>query len=114
MQLVDITAPKSAPSIKDRCPLKVIVAGLTFDALAPNLARGQSETFELFRVHPGGPVVPVSNIDTEYGRDITIEIGEHWILLYRVFAENSDAVDLTLMMRRNTDGSVTIEGSDSV
>jgi hypothetical protein len=107
MQLVDINpAPKCDPSIKGRCPHKVIISGLTFDASARSLVKDQSETFELFRVHPGGPV---SNVDTEHARDITIEIGGRWCLLYRVFAKNSDAVDLAPIMQRNTDGSVKIE-----
>ncbi len=110
MKLTDITpSPNSAPSFKARCPHKVNIAGLTFDALPRNLAKGQTETFEPFRVHPGGPSVPISNMDTAPGADMTIEIGEQWHLLYRVFAENSNVVDLALIMRRNADGSVTTD-----
>jgi len=115
MQLVDIVPPpKCDPSFRDRCPHKVNVSGLVFDALPPNLARGQTEKFEPVIIHPGGPVVPVNNMDTEHGRGLMIEIGERWHLFYRVFATNSNAVDLPLSMCRKADGSVVIEGNDHV
>jgi hypothetical protein len=108
MRLINIDLPpKNAPWMRGQTH-KVILSGMTFDAPHPRIPTGQSETFELFRIHPGNPVVPVTNMDTSHHRDITIENGEHWGLSYQAFAENSKAEEFLIVMRRQNN-SVTIE-----
>ena len=44
MKLVDIDpTPNGAPSIKERCPHKVLVAGLTYDAPDPTIQLGKAK-----------------------------------------------------------------------
>jgi hypothetical protein len=108
MKLVDIDpTPNGAPSIKERCPHKVLVAGLTYDAPDPTISVGQSESFIPFTVYRNG--APIGNIDTEYNRQFNMDIGEQWTLKYQVFAGNSDPIPLALVMCRKTDGSVRVD-----
>jgi len=37
-----------------------------------------------------------------------MEIGEEWLLRYRLFAESSDPVEFALKVRRTTEGSVVV------
>jgi hypothetical protein len=113
MQLIKIDPnPKCNPSLGDKCPLKVTMSSSIYDARPSNLSKDQSTNFVLFRVHQGAYLatgMPISNLDTEPERDVTIEIGDSWSLTYHISAENADPIYFTLAMRRKEDGLETIE-----
>jgi hypothetical protein len=89
------------------CPQKIFVDSI-IAVTPPNIAIGQSEDFEPIIIRQNGlGVTPISNIDSK--RDITINIGEQWRLVYQVYAENSDIIIIVLMICRESDGLVTVE-----
>ncbi len=89
------------------CPQKIFVDSI-IAVTPPNIAVGQSEDFEPFIIHQNGlGVTPISNIDPR--RDITINIGEQWRLMYQAYAENSDIIIIVLMIRRERDGRILAE-----
>jgi len=93
------------------CPQKIFVDSI-IAVTPPNITIGQSEDFEPFIFRRNGlGVTPISNIDSK--RDITINIGEQWRLMYQVYAENSNIIIIILMIRRESDGWIMVEKEDA-